>query len=129
MFIIIVILLIIAGIIILQIPKPEIDGDAIVFTSSITRGADPTAPERLIFSQDGLVTWAKNRGVNYFYSYMDQITIPRKQIVGIRIHKKMIGVDIEIIGKGVQQIYASRFTGEDARKIEMLLKGIMSKTN
>lgn len=120
------ILIIIFCSIMLLKPEADIPEDAIVFTSAFTRGADPTAPERLVFTKEGMLVWMKNRGYDYLWTNMDRISIPFKQITGIRIHTKMIGVDIQIIGKGVQQIYATKFTNEDAKEIETILTKILT---
>lgn len=112
--------------IIVNIPNYNVPEDAMVFTSAFTRGGHPTAPEKLIFTKDGMVIWSKNRGLNYLYLYRDKVSIPFHQITSMHIHVKPVGVDIQIIGNGVQQINASRFTGEDATKIEAMLKSIMT---
>lgn len=117
-------IVIVSGIMLLK-PDTGIPEDAIVFRSAFTRGADPTALEQLVFSKEGMLTWSKNRGFDYLWTNMDKISIPYQQIAGIRIHTKMIGVDIQIIGKGVQQIYATRFSEADAKKIEALLSQIL----
>lgn len=104
--------------------SPNLNGDEIVFKSAFTRGTDITAPEMLIFDQSS-VTWRKNRGAGWFYAYSDSITIPYGSIVGIKTHSKMVGSDVEIIGKGVQSIYASNFKGSDVKIIEKIIKEIM----
>jgi hypothetical protein len=120
------IIIVIISVIMLLKPEGEIPEDAIVFTSAFTRGADPTAPERLVFTKEGMLVWMKNRGYDYLWTNMDKVSIPFQQITGMRIHTKMIGVDIQIIGKGVQQIYATKFTSEDAKQIETILNKILT---
>lgn len=99
--------------------------DQIIYTSSLSRGGDPTAPEKIIITPD-LIKWTRNRGVTSLYLFSDTIIIPHKEIVGIKIHKKLIGCDIEIVGNGFQSIYAHCFTCNNVKSIENSLKNIMT---
>ena len=96
------------------------DGQEIIFKSVFSRGGDPTAPEKLIFSGD-LVTWKKNRGIKWFYTYTDTNIIPLKHVTGMKLHSKLIGCDLEIIGQGYQKIYARHFRGSDASRIRKII--------
>ena len=93
----------------------------IVFTSKFSRGGAPTALEKLIKTEH-MISWKINKGLNWLYTYSDSIAIPWKNIVGVQINKKLISCDIQIIGNGVQRIYASKFSVEDANKIEKIIK-------
>lgn len=90
------------------------------FASTLTRFGDPTAPERIIIS-DKLVTWKKNRGLNWLYLNSDSISIPRKNIDSVIIHNKLIGCRIEITGLGQANIMANNFRAKDAVQIRDIL--------
>jgi hypothetical protein len=90
------------------------------FSSSVLKGGDPTAPEKIVIS-DKLVTWKKNKGVNWFYLKSDSITISRKNIVSVEIHRKVIGCSIEINSFGFQSICADNFSVGDAEEIQKIL--------
>ena len=90
------------------------------FSSSLTRFGDPTAPERIIIS-DKLVTWKKNKGLNWLYMNSDSISIPRRNIDSVIIHNKLIGCRIEITGLGRANIMANNFKARDAVQIRDIL--------
>lgn len=98
--------------------------DETIFVSTFTRGGSFVVPEKLIFDKNK-VTWKKNHGIDYLYANTTSRSIPFKNIVGINIHKRIIGCDVEIVGKGFQSIYASNFTNEDVVKIENLINNIV----
>ncbi len=90
------------------------------FSSSFFRFGDPTAPEIIIIT-DELVTWKKNRSLDWLYLYSDSVSMARKNIDTVIIHSKIIGASIQINGYGMQSIYANHFTGGDAKAIRKIL--------
>lgn len=98
--------------------------DEIIFLSSFSRGGSLIVPERLTFDSDK-VTWKKNYGIDSLYTNTITRTIPHKNIVGINVHRNIIGCNIEIIGHGIQSIYARNFKNEDAFEIESLVNRIL----
>ena len=98
------------------------------FSSSVLKGGDPTAPEKITIT-DKVVTWKKNKGINWFYLSSDSITIPIRNISGVEIHKKIIGCAIIITSFGFQTIYADNFTVSDAEEIENILMSKWKKVS
>jgi hypothetical protein len=108
------------------LPEPKIttSDDEIVFKSSFTRGGSLIVPQKLIFTSTK-VRLVTNAGSRDLYTTTSTHTIPFDKIVGVKVTRFLVGCNILIIGKGVQNIYAEGFTGEDANKIEEMINLIL----
>jgi hypothetical protein len=99
-------------------------GNQIVFKSNYTRGGSLIVPQKLIFDRDA-VTLITNQGLDSFYTTTYTHSIPNNRITGYRISRFLVGCNITIVGEGFQNIVAVGYTGDDADKIEGLIKKII----
>lgn len=104
--------------------KSNPSGNQIVFKSNYTRGGSLIIPQKLIFDRDA-VTLVTNQGLYSFYTTTYTQSIPNNRITGYRISRFLIGCNITIVGEGFQNIVAVGYTGDDADKIEGLIKKII----
>lgn len=98
--------------------------EEIVFKSSFTRGGSLVVPQKLIFTPNS-VKLVTNAGKDSLWTTVSTQTIPYNKIVGVNVTRFLVGCNIVIIGKGVQNILATGFTGDDANKIEQMVNIIM----
>ena len=99
-------------------------GNQIVFKSNYTRGGSLIIPQKLIFDKDA-VTLITNKGLDSLYTTTYTQSIPNNRITGYRISRFLVGCNITIVGEGFQNIVAVGYTGDDADKIEGLIKKII----
>lgn len=98
--------------------------DEIVFKSSFTRGGSLVVPQKLIFTHTS-VKLVTNTGSDSLWTTTSTQTIPYNKIVGVNVTRFLVGCNIVIIGKGVQNILAIGFTGGDTNKIEQMVNSIL----
>ncbi|RYF87485.1 MAG: hypothetical protein EON98_00315 [Chitinophagaceae bacterium] len=79
-------------------------------------------PDKLVFSKDKVVH--KRRYGFLFLSSTTQ-TIPFKKVAGIKIHRNLVGANIEIVGNGVQAIIVKGFASRDTDMIEQSLNMVL----
>lgn len=104
--------------------KNKINDDEITFRSSFTRGGSIIIPQKLIFTHKS-IKLITNDGYSTLWTTTTTQTIPYNKIVGIEVKNFIVGCNITIIGNGIQNIFAKGFTGDDAGKIEEMIKIII----
>lgn len=116
----VILVLIVLYIVWRRLTKIEMNPADVIFVSSFTRGADPTAKEKIIIDEK-YVTWKKNRGWNFLWMSVNSVTLPRANVTGVVVVEKLIGSDVIIMGQGGGNIRATCFRPKDAIEIKQLL--------